>query len=182
MMESAVSHMMALPREAEKRFEAGARLNQKLSACCEAQAVLLEEFESEIPDQDKLIEEMEKVDGELAKVSEELDLARKSLLELLNSVPQADVTEFVNIVFSMGIEGLQMAALDAVNSGQPVISVWDVLTVEDRIQNVIDDLQKEGMYPESEKAAEERIQKATEHMEKLAAFLADVVKEEPEKE
>jgi hypothetical protein len=167
------SFLLLLPSEAQKRFQQAALANQKLCACCEGQDVILDDLREGAlacgaP------EEFAKVEAELAGVSKDLEDAEAALLSILlknSSSPSGNPAEILAVVLNNTIEALLGACLASVSEGMPMITIRQILDIEDQIQRIVQDLDERGMYPERPEDTETRIKIVTEHTKKVMAFI-----------
>ncbi|OHT11128.1 hypothetical protein TRFO_04090 [Tritrichomonas foetus] len=167
---------MLLPTEAKNRFQQAADTNQQLELVARAQNDIIDDLSISIPDLDDIQKNINSTDEDLKEIDGQLTQAQEVLLELLTSNVGAKKGpgDILKTLLSNFQTTLSAICLQAATKGQTEVSILGLMDLEDQIVKIIEDLSTRGLYPETDKAAEERTLRMQQHTIKVIQFLKDL--------
>jgi hypothetical protein len=149
-------------------------LNERLCLLCEAQNSILEQLADSVNSDDFLHSEIESLDSQIVRLSDEILDSRKLIDRLFTRVPSVPISRGGSILHlfltntQKAIRNLVFAALQEQNN---FVRFDGILEIESHIAQLILTLKKEGLFLESEKDDRARTEEMERHNERLAQFL-----------
>lgn len=181
--QNAIQGLMLLPTEAKNRFQKAADINQQLELVSKAQNIIIDDLSVSIPDLDNIQKNLNEADEELKEVDDQLKQTQDILLELLstnnNSSSKKGAGDILKTILSNLQKTLTVICSQAASKGQIDVSLFGLMDLEDQVGKIIEDMSSRGLYPETENAAVERVQRMQAHNLKVVQFLKEL---QPKKE
>ena len=167
--------LLTLATTAKDEFVEVEEVNANIKQLIEGQNVLINDYAESMPDIDQTEKAAADLDTELQQVEEQLSQSQDLLLQLLQSKPQEENSKqadnLLKAILTNFTAKFTELTKSAVSKGQASVTVFQLIEIEEEITKLIENLEKNGMYPESPEENEKRSKKAEEHTVKLAEFL-----------
>ena len=167
--------LLTLATAAKDEFVDVEAANENIKQLVDAQKVIINDYAESMPDIDQTEKAAKDLDSELEQVEEQLTQSQDLLLQLLKSKPQEDNAQeadhLLKLILTNFTKKFTDLSKDAVSKGQASVTVFQLVEIEEEITKLIESLESNGMYPESEEENQKRSKKAEEHTVKLAQFL-----------
>jgi hypothetical protein len=170
----AASRVLALPAEAQKRFQKAADESRWLRQQIDAQRSVIGEFAATPDKVDGLYKEIAATEEQHEAIDRQLSDAIAVLFDVVQSSsgkpPPVAPGPIVGSVIQMVQDALTKIAKSGIESGAPAVPISAVFDLESQINDIIDDLQAKGIFPETDDEAQQRVQEGQAHSERVLGF------------
>lgn len=166
--------IMTVLNESRDRFDKSTQENQHLSEIAEAQRVFFEDLTGSMIDVEDIAKRNAKADAELAAINLQTEQAQEILLELLTDpaiIKKTDVGEVLKTVISTTLSEVFQVAAKAASKGKAGIPIFDLIGIEKQVNELIQEMTDRDLYPETETASKERLNRSAAHIARLEQFL-----------
>jgi hypothetical protein len=169
------SRLMLLPVEAHKRFSSLADENRQLKYQIDAQKVIISDLTLPISNADEIKKSIQTVTDQLAAVDKSIKDASELLLEQLSQSesPPPPSGELLKLLLSKFQSRVQDLSLQGVSQGSMAISIIRIIELEEQIRQIIEELYKKGMYPETAEETQARLAEFANHTTGVLNFVQE---------
>nr|AGM32120.1 hypothetical protein [Coptotermes formosanus] len=168
--------LLQLPTVAQERYQAALTKNQRLKGIIEAQKVIIDDLARSLPNFKEGRTEIEKQEASINEVNESINQSQEILLSLVNAnsrdLPSA--SDLLKELFTTIRKAAIDIAIQESKKGSAAVAITDILSLEDQISNLVDSLEKSGMYPETKESHDKRLQSVHSHTSKIINFLKQI--------
>jgi hypothetical protein len=172
--------LLALPTAAQRQFQTAVGENQKLRRYINGQSVIIEAIECELPDGDSISDQIDAIKSELSSVIEHIRSATLFLAQLLRAQSPIRSTQSAGRVLEAALRSAQQMLLEcskeAIANGHGSVPLTKIIEIEDHIDQLIQEMEHNKMYPEAEEEQAERNRVMEEHNEKVVDYLDEMQK------
>lgn len=173
------AQLMELPKQAQENFEKSAEEFQQLKDTCEAQKKVLLDITNSIPKIEDAQKELNTLDEQIARTNAQIQDVQNLLFASLQGENEEDnsseVGQVLKTLLNKFTQELLVLASEAADEGQMSVVITSFMELEREINQTIEVLKKNDMFPESNEQESARISVLNEHTQKVLAFMQQIL-------
>ena len=168
-----MDQLIQLSKQSQADFQKSADEFNQLKNVCDAQQTILLEISDSYPQEEDQQKELEYLEAQIAQIDEQLSDTQNLITEALQEEKESEneAGEILKTLINKFTSQLITIAANAANDGQMMILIPSLMDLEREISQTIDTLKQNGLFPETQDQAVERITKLKEHTSKVLNFM-----------
>jgi hypothetical protein len=163
--------LLELATEAHRGYTTAVEVHRRLESCHTGQVKAIQLLSDSIPEAEGIESDIAKLEAQIANVDAKMSQANRVLSQLL--IPSADLDPgpILKTVIESTSALCARHSKDAVDGGKTGVPLVEILDMEDQVHELINDMVRRKMFPETDEESAARTAAWEEHNQRVLTYL-----------